>query len=141
MSAYLLDTNILSEIRKGPLRANQATYQWWLSMRNEEVFLSVMTLGEIRKGIDRLRAKDISQSLILDRWFEEIKTTFASHLLEITPNIAECWGQLQAVRPLPDVDALIAATAIQHDLILVTRNEGDFTGLGLHIVNPFNIQE
>jgi len=139
MSGYLLDTNILSELRKGPLKANPAVYQWWMGMRDEELFLSVMTLGEIRKGIDRLRAKNLPQSLMLERWFDEIKTAFGEHLLEITPAIAECWGQLQAVRPLPDIDALIAATAIRHDLIIVTRNEADFAGLGLNIVNPFTI--
>lgn len=94
-------------------------------------------LGEIRKGIDRLGARDALQSLILERWLGEVKDEFQKRLIEVTPDIAEWWGRLQAIRSLPEVDALLAASALRHDLTLVTRNEADFAGLGIRVLNPF----
>lgn len=105
---------MLSEIRKGPRRAQAEVYQWWQGMKDQELFLSVMTLGEIRQGIDRLGSRDVSQSLALERW-----------------------GRLQTIRSLPEVDALPAASAMEHDLTLVTRNEADFAGLGVRVLKPF----
>ena len=137
MPGYLLDTNVLSEIRKGSQRAQPQVWKWWQKMQDEELFLSVMTLGEIRKGIDRLAVRDAAQTLVLERWFEELKSGFLERLIEVTPGIAEGWGRLQAVRSLPEVDALIAASALHHDLTLVTRNETDFAGLGNRVFNPF----
>jgi predicted nucleic acid-binding protein len=137
MRGYLLDTNVLSEIRKGPQRALPEVYQWWLGMRDQELYLSVMTLGEIRKGIDRLGARDVSQTVALERWLDEVKTTFRERVIEISVAVAEHWGKLQAIRSLPEVDALLAASALEHDLTLVTRNEADFKGLGIRVLNPF----
>ena len=137
MRGYLLDTNVLSEIRKGPRRARPEVYQWWLGMRDQQLFLSVMTIGEIRKGIDRLGTRDASQSLILERWLSEVKYAFRERLIEVPLSVAEHWGKLQAVRSLPEVDALLAASALEYDLTLVTRNEADFAGLGIRILNPF----
>jgi toxin FitB len=137
MAGFLLDTNVLSEVRKGPERARQEVWEWWLGMEGQELFLSVMTLGEIRKGIDRLRAKDVPQTRVLERWLEDVKDAFHERLIEVNVRIAERWGQLQAVRSLPEVDALIAATVLEHDLTLVTRNEADFAGLGIRVLNPF----
>ena len=97
MPGYLLDTNVLSEIRKGSQRAQPQVWKWWQKMQNEELFLSVMTLGEIRKGIDRLAVRDAAQTLVLERWFEEVKSGFLERLIEVTPGIAEGWGRLQAV--------------------------------------------
>jgi predicted nucleic acid-binding protein len=137
MPGYLLDTNVLSEIRKGPGRTRPEVQQWWLGMQNQELFLSVMTLGEIRKGVDRLAARDATQALVLEHWLTDLKDNFRQRWIEITPAIAECWGRLQALRPLPAVDALLAASALTHQLTLVTRNEADFAGLGVHVLNPF----
>jgi len=137
MAGYLLDTNILSEIRKGASRANLEVWQWWLRMENEELFLSVLTIGEIRKGIDRLAFRDAARTLVLERWLDEVKTSYHERLIEVDASIAEHWGRLQAVRPLPEVDALLAATALKYDLTLVTRNTTDFKGLGLNLFNPF----
>jgi toxin FitB len=137
MRGYLIDTNVLSEIRKGPQRARTEVFQWWLRMEGEDFFLSVMTLGEIRKGIDRLSFRDMKQSLMLERWLEDMKRAFSERLVEISPAVAERWGKLQAIRSLPEVDALLAASALEHDLTLVTRNEADFAGLGLRVLNPF----
>lgn len=137
MRGFLLDTNVLSEIRKGPVRADAAVWKWWLGMQDQEMFLSVMTLGEIRNGIDRLALRDKPQSLILDRWLAGLKNNFNERVLKITGDVAEGWGRLQTIRSLPVVDALIAATALHHDLALVTRNLPDFEGLGLTLINPF----
>jgi len=137
MAAFLLDTNVLSEIRKGSGRAHPQVWEWWLGMQDQELFLSVMTLGEIRKGIDRLGSRDVPQSLVLERWLEEVKHAFRERLIEVTVGIAERWGKLQAIRTLPEVDALLAASVLEHDLTLVTRNEADFAGLGIRVINPF----
>ena len=137
MAAFLLDTNVLSEIRKGSGRAHPQVWEWWLGMQDQELFLSVMTLGEIRKGIDRLGSTDVPQSLVLERWLEEVKHAFRERLIEVTVGIAERWGKLQAIRTLPEVDALLAASVLEYDLTLVTRNEADFAGLGIRVINPF----
>ncbi len=137
MSGYLLDTNIISELRKGAVRAHPNLWKWWLSMKEENLFLSVLTLGEIRKGIDRLASRDPEQALVLDAWFRGLKTDFSDHILAVSPSIAETWGRLQAIRSLPEIDALLAATGLDHDLMLVTRNVHDFSGLGVRLLNPF----
>ncbi len=137
MRGYLLDTNVLSEIRKGPQRARPEVYQWWLGMRDQEMYLSVMTLGEIRKGIDRLGTRDVSQTVALERWLDEVKSTFCERVIDVSLAVAERWGKLQAMCSLPEVDALLAASALEYDLTLVTRNEADFEGLGIRVLNPF----
>lgn len=137
MAGYLLDTNILSKIRKGADRATPQVWQWWLGMENEELFLSVLTIGEIRKGIDRLSLRDAARTLVLERWLDEVKTSYHERLIEVDASIAEHWGRLQALRSLPEVDALLAATALKDELTLVTRNTTDFKGLGLQLLNPF----
>lgn len=137
MRGYLLDTNVLSEIRKGSKRAQPEVYQWWLGVKDQELFLSVMTLGEIRKGIDRLGARDVSQTLALERWLDEVKQTFRERVIDVSLAVAERWGRLQAIRSLPEVDALLAASVLEYDLTLVTRNEADFEGLGIRVLNPF----
>lgn len=85
-----------------------------------------------------MRARDAPQTLVLERWLEGVKNAFREQLIDVTPAIAESWGRLEAVRPLPAVDALFAATALQHDLVLVTRNARDFQGLGVSLLNPFS---
>lgn len=137
MRGHLLDTNILSEIRKGSARANPDVWRWWGAMKDQEMFLSVMTLGEIRNGIERLAVRDKLQAMILERWLVGLKKSFSERVLEISSEVADCWGRLQAIRSLPVVDGLIAASASHHDLTLVTRNEADFQGLGLTVFNPF----
>lgn len=137
MRGYLLDTNVLSEIRKGSQRAQPEVYQWWQGVKDQELFMSVMTLGEIRKGIDRLGARDVAQTLAMERWLDEVKRTFRERLIDVSLAVAERWGKLQAIRSLPEVDALLAASVLEFDLTLVTRNEADFEGLGIRILNPF----
>lgn len=137
MAGFLLDTNVLGEIRKGPGKAQKEVWEWWLAMEGQELFLSVMTLGEVRKGIDRLRTRDVPQVLVLERWLDKVRREFNGRLIPVTVEIADRWGKFQATRSLPEVDALLAATVLEHDLILVTRNETDFDGLGIRVLNPF----
>lgn len=137
MAGYLLDTNILSEVRKGAEHADREVWQWWAGCENAPLFVSVLTFGEIRKGIERLRSRDTAQALVLDRWVAVTIAGFQDRILDVDSAVAERWGRLQAIRPLPDIDALLAASALHHDLTLVTRNEADFEGLGVRVFNPF----
>lgn len=131
---YLLDTNVISELKRP--KPNGQIVDWFATVPNESLYLSVLTLGEIRKGIDKL--PDGQRKQALSDWLEnEIPLWFGSRLLMIDAGVANCWGRLQAQanRPLPAIDSLLAATALQHDLCLVTRNACDFNYLTLTVLN------
>ena len=95
------------------------------------------SLGEIRKGIERLRPKDPLQAEVLERWLDTLKHDFAQDVLPVTDEVADCWGRLTARTPLAVTDSLIAATALTHGLAVVTRNVADFIPCGVPVVNPF----
>jgi predicted nucleic acid-binding protein len=137
---YLLDTNVISELRKG-LRCNSSVSAWeQAELIPHGALVSVITIGEIRKGIDLIAHRDSQQAAGLESWLRGLHQSFANRILPVTTEIAEEWGRLNAVRPLPAVDSLLAATASIHGLILATRNTGDLQGLGLQMVNPFEFQ-
>lgn len=134
---YLLDTNIISEhSRKRP---NSQVVAWLRSLPIEQQYLSVLSLGEIRQGIERLDAGARRERLRL--WLDrDLQDLFGSRLLGVTSAVADRWGRLRAEmrRPVPAICSLLAATALHHDLSLVTRNEQDFTDFpGLVVVNPW----
>ncbi len=135
--SYLIDTNVLSELRR---KAPDARVIDWFSQRpTGTLFLSVLTLGEIRKGVEAL--SDPSRRLALLDWLEtELPAFFVGRILPIDAAVADRWGRMvaQAGRPLPAIDSLLAATALQHGLILVTRNLRDVKGLGVQVVNPWD---
>lgn len=133
---FLIDTNVLSELRKG-LRADRGVQQWFSHVNDEEMFISVLTLGEIRRGIENIRRRDPVSSQRLQFWLTGLHTTFAGHILPITPMIADRWGYLGVPNPIPVIDGLLAATAIEHSLILVTRNVNDIKQTGVAWFNPF----
>lgn len=137
MKGYLIDTNILSELRKPRHKASEKVLEWWESVKGEPLFLSVMVLGEVRRGIDLLRGRDAPTAAVLERWLTETQDAFSGRILNVGVEEALCWGRLSAIRLLPQVDGLLAATALEHDLTLVTRNEVDFAGLGIRVCNPF----
>jgi toxin FitB len=137
MNGYLMDTNILSELRKPRHKASEKVLEWWESVKGEPLFLSVMVLGEVRRGINLLRGRDEPTAAVLERWLEATRETFSGRILHVGVEEALCWGRLSAIRTLPQVDGLLAATALEHDLTLVTRNEADFDGLGIRVLNPF----
>ncbi len=136
VSGFLLDTNIVSELRKGQ-KAHMSVLSWVHEQRDEELFISVATFGEIRMGIERLRSRDLNQVARLANWTDSLATQYRSRMLDVTLEIFEKWGQLQDIRPLPVIDAILAATVLHHDLTLVTRNVEDFRGLGLTVFDPF----
>lgn len=139
MKGYLLDTNLVSELRKGE-RANRGVVEWYRQRDKRELYLSVVTLAELRRGIALLRRRDPQQAAALDRWCETLQREFrrVGHLLTLRPAEAAAWGDLMALRPLPILDAFLAATAQTHQLTLVTRNEDDFAGLPVVLENPFD---
>lgn len=135
--SYLLDTNVLSELRR---RVPNARVVDWLAQRpTSTLFLSVLTLGEIRKGAEGVT--DAQRRLALIDWLEaDLPAFFTGRILPIDTQVADRWGRLVAAtgRPLPAIDSLLAATALHHGLYLVTRNERDFTNLGLQVINPWS---
>ncbi len=137
MNGYLIDTNVLSELRKPPHKASEKVLAWWQSVKGEPLFLSVMVLGEVQRGIDLLKPRDPKTATMLERWLAETRQAFADRLLNIGIEEAFNWGSLSAIRTLPQTDGLLAATALHHDLTLTTRNAKDFKGLGLRIFDPF----
>ena len=132
---YLLDTNVVSEIRK-PL-ADENVRAWFASTRADELYLSVLTVGEIRRGIERLRRRDAAQAGIFEAWLATLRRDFAQRVLPITADIADEWGRLGVPGPIPTVDGLLAATARVENLTLVTRNTADLTHTGASLLNPF----
>ena len=135
MKGYLLDTNILSELRKE--RCDAGVRQWFEHADTEELFVSVLVLGELRRGVERIRPRDQTQAQALERWLHWVSTEFADRMLPVDEKVADHWGRLGVRQPIPVLDALLAATAITHDLAMVSRDRDGFRNTGLHIVNPF----
>jgi predicted nucleic acid-binding protein len=133
---FLLDTNILSELRKGD-RCNPNISNWAAKESAQTHYISVLSLGEIRKGIELLRKKSPEKCAPLENWLQKLHSDYAHCTIAITAEISERWGELSSIRTLPVIDSLIAATALEFGLTLVTRNTKDFDGFGIPIVNPF----
>jgi predicted nucleic acid-binding protein len=134
--SYLIDTNVLSELRRRDAHPN--VVGWMQARPRQSLYLSVLSLGEIRKGIEGVQDAAFRQTLT--DWLEvELRHYFVGRLLDIDGTVADRWGRVQASagRTLPVIDGLLAATALQHDLSLVTRNTKDFAGLGITLINPW----
>ncbi len=134
--SYLIDTNIISEIRKQS-RCDTAVAAWYASVADDDLFLSVLVLGEIRKGVELARPRDPSKAAALERWLQEVDTAFQGRVLEIDGAVSDQWGRMSVIRPVPAIDGMLAATALVHGLTLVTRNDRDVSGLGAAVLNPF----
>ena len=134
--SYLVDTNVVSELRKGR-RCNSKVAAWFAGLSTEDVFLSVLTLGEIRKGIARIRRRDPRAGESLEVWFKDLVATHSDRVLMVDQAVAEEWGRLNVPDPLPVIDGLLAATAKVHGLTLATRNVKDVERSGVECVNPF----
>lgn len=134
--SWLLDTNVISEVRRGAA-CHPAVAAWWRGVAAADLHLSTLTLGEIRKGIDKLRRREAARAAALDVWLSELEEGFAGRLLPVDAGVAREWGRLAAIRSLPVIDALLGATASVHGLTLVTRNTANLDGLGLRLFNPF----
>ena len=133
---FLLDTNVISELRK-EARADVGVIAWFEQVDEGALFLSVLVLGEMHRGVELVRRRDPAGAAALDRWIRSIEQSFASRILPITETIARTWGHLNVPDPLPTTDSLIAATAYEHEMTIVTRNERDFARTGAPLVNPF----
>jgi toxin FitB len=134
--SYLLDTNIISEVRKGE-RCDPKVSAWYSSIADEDLFLSTLVLGEIRKGIELARRRDPEKAAVLERWLGQVETAFGIRVLTVDNAVADQWGRMSAVRPIPVIDGLLAATAVINRLTLVTLNDRQITGLGATVLNPF----
>ncbi len=134
--SYLLDTNVLSELVRP--KPNDAVLAWFANVPDESLYISVLTLGEIRKGVESV--PDAKRKERLRVWLEHtLPEWFGSRLLSVDVSVAEKWGRLQAdaQRPVPAIDSLLAATALHHELRMVTRNAKDFGYAGLEAINPW----
>ena len=134
---FLLDTNIVSELRRP--RAHAGLIEWFDAQSAGSLFLSIVTAGEIRQGIEQLRRRDPRQATLLDRWLNGLAQFYEDRLLFVDGSVIDEWGRMRARRSVPVMDALIAATARVHGLTLVTRNVRDFAGLGVTLLNPFEL--
>ena len=134
--SYLLDSNVVSEMRKRE-RADPRVREWFAGVDDAELFLSVLTLGAIRRGIESIHRRDRTRALALNRWFHALLTGYETRILLVDQKVAEEWGRMNAVTTLPVIDSLLAATARAHGLTVVTRNTKDVARTGVPCVDPF----
>jgi toxin FitB len=134
--SFLVDTSVISEVRKGK-RCHPRVAAWYESIDDADLYLSVLILGEIRTGIELARSRDSEQVARLESWLERVVTMFGDRILIVDQAVAEAWGRMNAVRPLPVVDSLLAATAKVNRMTFVTRNDADVQSVGATVLNPF----
>jgi hypothetical protein len=134
---FLLDTVILSELRKPPPQRNRNLIHWFGEVRASDLFLSVLTVGEIERGIERQRAADPPFAERLSAWLDAVLRTYEGRILAVDLAVARRWGRLSQRIGNKGLDLAIAATALEHGLTMVTRNVTDFEPTGVAILNPF----
>ena len=132
---YLLDTNIFSELRK--LAPDEGVRDWFATVQSEQLFLSVVVLGELRHGLALKRRTDPSAAAKLAAWIDQVETLHKARILRVDRRVARLWAELGVPDPVPPIDGLLAATALLHDLTLVTRNTRDVVRTGARVLNPF----
>jgi len=137
MNGCLLDTNVLSELRKAK-RCDAGVRRWFEETAAEELFISVLVLGEIRQGIERIRLRDPVQARALEKWLFWIATEFHDRLLPVDDKVADQWGRLGLRKPVPILDAFLAATALVHGLTIISRDAEGFRDTGVPVINPFS---
>ncbi len=136
---YLIDTNVISEARKRA-KANPGVIDFFgrVAVADEAVYLSVVSVGELRRGIELIRHRgDTDQAMLLEPWLTVVVLEFGGHILAFDADAAQVWGRLRVPNPEHEIDKQIAATALVNDLTLVTRNTADFEGTGAKLLNPF----
>lgn len=135
---YLLDTNVVSEMH--PKRRAEAVVRWFGSVEADALSVSVLTIGELVHGLERRRRKDPGSARALELWLRPVIEGFAKRTLPVTRTIAERFGHLGIPDPLPKIDALIAATALEHGLVVVTRNVKHFERAGAQVIDPWEYE-
>jgi hypothetical protein len=133
---YLLDTNVVSELRKR--HPDPHVLAWYGGIASADLFISVLTIGEIRLGIERLRRKDPAQADLLEQWLRGLQVAYADHIVAIDAATADQWGRLSVPDPLPVIDGLLAASARARGWTMVTRNTADLARCGVPVINPFD---
>jgi predicted nucleic acid-binding protein len=133
---FLVDTNVVSELRKGP-RSDPGVKSWFRSLAEESIYLSVLTIGEIRRGIESIRRRDAAAATGLETWLLRVASEHGDRILPLERAVAEEWGRMNVPDPVPVIDGLIAATAKVHGLTVATRNVDDMARCGVPLFNPF----
>lgn len=136
---YLIDTNVISEARKRS-KANPGVLRFFQQAVNDakQLYISVITIGELRRGVSSIRHRgDANQADQLEKWLETLLSEYRNNILNFNSDIAQLWGVLRVPHPQNALDKQIAATALMHDLTVVTRNEKDFSSSGVPVLNPF----
>lgn len=135
---YLIDTSVISESRKGK-KANQGVQEFWRSVDPDAVYLSVQTVGEIRRGIENIKNRgDASQAQVLEQWMNVVVTEYGDRILAFDEDCAQVWGRLMSPHTQNPIDKQIAAIGLIHGLTVVTRNTDDFAISGVRFLNPFS---
>lgn len=134
--SVLIDTNVIAELRKGS-RAHPRVRAWFARLQPDDILLSVVTIGEIRRGIESVRRRDPASARALERWLRRLLADHSDRILTVDLAVAEEWGRLNVPDPLPVIDGILAATAKVHGLTLATRNVKDVARSGVEVVNPF----
>lgn len=136
---YLVDTNVISEVRKGA-RADAGVRAFFRDVDPDALYLSVQTLGEIRRGLENVRRRgDALQAARLEAWLNAVMSEYGDRILAFDLDCAQVWGRLLSPRAEHLVDRQIAAIALIHDMTVVTRNVADFAGIGVSLLNPFQV--
>jgi predicted nucleic acid-binding protein len=133
--SFLLDTNVVSELRKKSPDAG--VVDWLNSVKSAQLYLSVLVVGELKQGAERLAARDPKQAAAVEDWLQRLVRGYSDRIVPVSMEVAEVWGRLDASRPLPVVDGLMAATAAVHDWTFVTRNSADVEHTGVRVLDPF----
>jgi hypothetical protein len=133
--AFLIDANVLSELRKAVPHPNVAA--WAASVDSDSVYLSVLVAGEIRQGVEMLRRRDPGRAEVLDGWLDDLLASYADRTVAVDARVGDEWGRLNAAHGLPVIDGLLAATARVHGWTLVTRNVRDVERTGVRCLDPF----
>jgi predicted nucleic acid-binding protein len=135
---YLLDTNVISESRKGE-KANPGMQKFWRSVDPDAIYLPVQSIGEIRRGVEIVKRRgDSAQAKMLEIWLQTLATVYADRILSFDGDCAQVWGALMSAGNQHPIDKQIAAIALIHDMTVVTRNTSDFISTGVSLVNPFS---
>jgi len=141
-SMYLVDTNVISEVRKKS-KANSGVRAFFKQAIADEalIFISVVTVGELRRGVESIRYRgDVRQANQLEKWLTALLAEYQEYILDINQDIAQLWGRLRAPCPENALDKQIAATALIYELTIVTRNHKDFVKTGVRVLNPFTVR-
>jgi predicted nucleic acid-binding protein len=139
--SFVLDTNIISEVRKMRGRCHPQVWRWYDATPVEEIYLSVIVLGEMRRGVEMKRRKDPASARAFEKWLSETEVVYQERVLSITKEICDIWGRISAQSNISTSDGLIAATAAYHGFTVATRNTRDFQRCGVDYMNPFEFED